>query len=78
MYIEHYVYTMQFWKQSWKQRSPEQVSRTFAKLMLAEKVSSAMRLLDESSTSGLLQLSEETLRELRSKHPEGLPPTKKC
>ncbi len=56
-----------------KKKSSEHVSCTFAKLTLAGKVNAAMRLLDESSISGVLQLSEETLREQRSKHPESLP-----
>ena len=56
----------------WKPRSPEHVSRTFANLMLSGKVNAAMRLLDDTSTSGVLQLSEDTLRELKAKHPEAM------
>ncbi len=57
---------------TWKPRSPEHVSRTFANLMLSGKVNAAMRLLDDTSTSGVLKLSEETLRELKAKHPEAM------
>ncbi|CAB4003656.1 Hypothetical predicted protein [Paramuricea clavata] len=55
---------------TWKPRSPEHVSRMFANLMLSGKVNAAMRLLDDNSTSGVLQLSEVTLRGLKSKLPE--------
>ena len=44
-----------------KQRSPEHVSQTLAKLMLNGKVNAAMRLLDNTSSSGILQLSDETM-----------------
>ena len=57
---------------TWKPRSPEHVFRTFANLMLSGKVNAAMRLLDDTSTSGVLKLSEETLRELKAKYPEAM------
>ena len=46
----------------------EHFLRTFAKLMLAGKVNAATRMLDREMSSGVLQLSDETLDQLRSKH----------
>ena len=40
--------------------------------MLAGKVNAAMRMLDHASTTGILQLSEETMRDLKVKHPEAM------
>jgi hypothetical protein len=40
--------------------------------MLSGKINAAMRLLDDTSTSGVLQLSEDTFRELKAKHPEAM------
>ena len=41
--------------------------------MLVGKVNAAMRLLDDKSCSGVLQLSDETMRVLQSKHPQAIP-----
>ncbi len=49
-------------------QSQEHLSKTFAKLMLAGKVNSALRLLDNSSSSGILGFSEEVLKDLTDKH----------
>ena len=48
---------------------PEHIAKTFAKLMLQGKVRAALRLLDSSSSSGILQLNEQTVQDLKEKHP---------
>ena len=50
--------------------TPEQCSKkNFAKLMLQGKVQAALRLLDDKMSGGNLDLSNDILKELRSKHP---------
>ena len=43
----------------------------FAKLMLQGKVHAALRLLDSQATAGVVNMSEEVLKELKKLHPEG-------
>ncbi len=43
-------------------RTPEQVSKTFAKLMLEGKVNAVMRLLDETNSAGVLPFPMKFLR----------------
>jgi hypothetical protein len=52
-----------------KARPPEDVARSFSKLIMEGKVSAALKLLDKESTTGLLSLSEEVLADLQKKHP---------
>ncbi len=54
-------------------RTPEQISKTFAKMMLEGKVNAAMRLLDESNSGGVLPLSDDVLKELTMRHPAPQP-----
>lgn len=53
-----------------KARTVEDVSKVFSKLVLQGKVSAAMKLLDNESSSGLLDLSPEVLRGLHGNYPE--------
>ena len=53
-----------------KARTVEDVSKVFSKLALQGKFSAAMKLLDNESSSGLLDLSPDVLRGLHDKHPE--------
>ena len=46
----------------------EQCAKNFAKLMLQGKVHAALRLLDDKMSGGILDLSDDTLKELQSKH----------
>ena len=57
-----------------KARTVEDVSKVFSKLALQGKLSAVMKLLDNESSSGLLDLSPDVLRGLHDKHPRG-PPT---
>ena len=57
-------------KSSTRSNQTETTSKRFAKLMMEGKVSAAMKLLDNTSSSGVLNLTEEVMEELRHKHPE--------
>eukprot|EP00794_Sanderia_malayensis_P000856 gene856-148_t len=50
-------------------KSQEGISQTFSKLMLQGKVHAALRFLSNESSGGVLDLSDETLKGLREKHP---------
>ena len=50
--------------------TPEDIAKSFHKLMIQGKVNSAIRLLSNSENSGLLTLNESTMQELHLKHPE--------
>ena len=47
----------------------EDISRTFAKLVFQGKLTAAIKLLDKENSSGLLNLSDEVLAQLKEKHP---------
>ena len=53
-----------------KPRKVEDISKAFSKLVLQGKLSAAMKLLDNESSSGLLDLSPDVLQGLHDKHPE--------
>ena len=53
-----------------KARAVEDISKVFAKLVLQGKLSAAIKLLENESSSGLLDLSPEVLEGLKDKHPE--------
>ena len=48
----------------------EDISKAFSKLVLQGKLTAAMKLLDNESSSGLLDLSPDVLLDLQDKHPE--------
>jgi len=56
-----------------RQRTTEDVTRIFSKLMLLGKVSAALKFLDESSQSGVLPPTEEVVDLLKEKHPPAEP-----
>ena len=62
-------------KASNKPRRQEDLAKTFAKLVMEGKVSSAMKLLDKANNAGLLDLNDEVITELKDKHPEPEPAT---
>ena len=51
----------------------EEVTKRFTNFMLTGNVKQAVRLLEKDASNGVLPLNEETLNELRSKHPMGQP-----
>ena len=51
----------------------ESLSKRFSKFMSEGKVSAALKLLDQSSSSGLLPLTEEVMSQLEEKHPPPAP-----
>ena len=53
-----------------KARSPEDASRIFAKLMMQGKVRAAIKFLSENSDTGILPSDDQTIAELKKKHPE--------
>ena len=61
--------TIQSTLASKKFMTQQHLSRTFSKLMLQGKVNSALRLLDKQSLGNVLPPREDTLQELRKKHP---------
>ena len=56
-------------KSSRKARSVEDLSKTFAKLVMQGKITAAIKMLDKESSSGLCNLSPEVIKELKQKHP---------
>ena len=50
-------------------RSSENISKTFAKLMLQGKVHAALRFLSEEANGAVLPLSDEVIEALSEKHP---------
>ena len=53
-----------------KPRKVEDISKAFSKLVLQGKLTAAMKLLDNESSSGLLDLSPDVLQGLQDKHPQ--------
>ena len=51
------------------------LSKKFSKFMSEGNISAALKLLDKTNSTGLLPLTEEVMKELRSKHPNPVPPT---
>ena len=51
----------------------ESLSKRFSKFMTEGKVAAALKLLDQSSSSGLLPLTEEVMCQLEDKHPPPAP-----
>ena len=52
----------------------ESKAKRFAKFILAGNVKAALRLLDDESSKGVLNLTNSTLQELLQKHPKGEEP----
>ena len=55
-----------------KQRTTEDISKTFARLMLQGKVSAALKYLDSESTN-VMTCTDSVLNELKEKHPPNAP-----
>ena len=53
-----------------KARTVEDISKVFAKLVFQRKLSAAIKLLDNKSSTGLLNLTPEVLEGLKEKSPE--------
>ena len=50
--------------------NPEDLARSFAKLMFVGKVNAAMKLIETNSESGVLPGTDEVINMLKEKHPE--------
>ena len=53
--------------------NPDNLAKSFAKLMMQGKVNAALRLLDRQETLGVAKMSEDVMTELRNLHPEAQP-----
>ena len=51
-------------------KGTENLPKLFAKYMMEGKVSAAMKLLDSTSSSGVLPLTDEVMKQLKQKHPD--------
>ena len=71
--IREIRYIQKSFTSSKKQRSPDDISRSFSKLIMEGKVSAALKLLDKESSTGVLNLTEEVLQDLEEKHPKPAP-----
>ena len=61
-------------QQSRKQRSDDDISRIFSKLMLEGKVKSALKFLEENAQNCVLQPNDEVIQKLKQLHPEPTEP----
>ena len=59
--------------QSKKQREPEDLARSFAKLIMEDKISAAIKMLDKEASTGILPLTNDVLQQLQEKHPDASP-----
>ena len=71
-------YIQRKFKSSKKQKTPEEVGRIFAKLIMEGKMSAALKLLDNEGSNGALKLTEEIMTELQEKHPKAEPVSGDC
>lgn len=53
-----------------KKRHKQDTPKTFAKLMMQGKVSAALKILSDDDNQGVLPPTDETIHELKNKHPE--------
>lgn len=56
-----------------KRSDPPDRSKVFAKLVLEGQINSALRFLSESSSGGVLALTDEVMTQLKQKHPNPQP-----
>ena len=54
--------------------NPDNVAKTFAMHVLNGKINAALRLLDTCNTSGVLNLNQNVIDQLRAKHPQARDP----
>ena len=69
--LKEVQYIQHKFKSSKKQKSPEEVGRIFAKLIMEGKKPAALKLLDNEGSNGVLKLTEEVMTELQEKTPKG-------
>ena len=51
-------------------KTSSEVAKLFARMIMHGKIGAAMKLLDKEGCTGVLPLSDETIKGLKSKHPE--------
>ena len=69
MLMKEIRFTQDRFVNSKRVRSVEDISRIFAKLVFQGKLTAAIKLLDKGNSSGLLNLSDEVLAQLKEEHP---------
>ena len=69
MLVKEIRFIQDMFVNSKRARSVEDISRTFAKLVFQGKLTAAIKLLDNENSSGLLNLPDEVLAQLKEKHP---------
>ena len=58
-----------------KTSDPPEKSKVFANLVLEGQINSALRFLSETSTGGVLELTDDVMAQLKEKHPNPQPAT---
>ena len=53
-----------------KSSDPPNRAKVFAKLVMEGQINSALRFLSESSSGGILLLTDEVMTQLKQKHPD--------
>lgn len=61
-----------------KAKSVEDITRTFARLVMQGKMTAVIKLLDRDSSTVLVTPSQEVLEELKKKHPSAAEVQKEC
>lgn len=61
-----------------KAKSVEDITRTFARLLMQGKMTAVIKLLDRDSSTVLVTPSQEVLEELKKKHPSAAEVQKEC
>ena len=60
-----------------KRYDPDGLSKKFSNHVLSGNINAALRLLDKVSSNGVLQLTPDTLKDLKKKHPSSVSQNKK-
>ena len=60
-----------------KKYDPDGLSKKFSNHVLSGNINAALRLLDKVSSNGVLQLTPDTLKNLKKKHPSSVSQNKK-
>lgn len=56
-----------------KHADPPNKSKIFAKLIMEDQINAALRFLNESTSGGILSLTDDVMNQLKEKHPEPQP-----
>ena len=62
-----------YWISNFRPSTTTKKTKIFAKLVLEGKVNTAIQLLDDDTSSGVLPISADVIKTLRQKHPDAKP-----